>query len=141
MPNGRVLPGGQGGSSCTCSGEARPHVWAGTGCTRVRYTAADGALRRAFGKGFAPAHLPAFLPPAPPARSAREAEVVSLKQELAEKDGKLKAARTDALESKMRLQQKDAELKEAYAQLSEAVRDRSAMRSQLAQVRARSRRV
>lgn len=67
-------------------------------------------------------------------RSARDAEVVTLRQELAEKDGKLKAARTDALESKMRLQQKDAELKEAYAQLSEAVRERSAMRSQLAQV-------
>lgn len=60
--------------------------------------------------------------------------MVSLKHQLAERDGKLKAARTDALEARMALQQKDVELKAAFAQLSEAVHDRSVMRTQLAQV-------
>ncbi|KAI3425270.1 hypothetical protein D9Q98_009037 [Chlorella vulgaris] len=68
--------------------------------------------------------------------SNREAEVVSLKHQLAERDGKLKAARTDALEARMALQQKDVELKAAFAQLSEAVHDRSVMRTQLAQTHA-----
>jgi hypothetical protein len=64
----------------------------------------------------------------------KDAEVVSLRQALAERDGKLKAARTDALEARMALQQKDQELKAAFVQLSEAVHERSVMRTQLAQV-------
>ncbi|EFN53767.1 hypothetical protein CHLNCDRAFT_136394 [Chlorella variabilis] len=68
--------------------------------------------------------------------SKKEAEVVSLRHQLAERDGKLKAARTDALEARMALQQKDAELKAAFAQLSEAVHERSVMRTQLAQTHA-----
>ena len=75
-----------------------------------------------------------MLPTCFPACSVKDAEVVGLRQELAERDGKLKAARADALESRMMLQQKDVELKTAMAQLSEAVRDRSQLRSQLAQV-------
>ena len=70
-----------------------------------------------------------------PACSKKEAEVVSLRHQLAERDGKLKAARADALEARMALQQKDAELKAAFAQLSETVHERSVMRTQLAQVR------
>jgi hypothetical protein len=78
--------------------------------------------------------LASLLPARLALRSKKEAEVVSLKHQLAERDGKLKAARTDALEARMALQQKDVELKAAFAQLSEAVHERSVMRTQLAQV-------
>lgn len=45
-------------------------------------------------------------PRLPPPCSKKDAEVISLKHQLAERDGKLKAARTDALEARMALQQK-----------------------------------
>jgi hypothetical protein len=80
--------------------------------------------------------LASLLPARLALRSKKEAEVVSLKHQLAERDGKLKAARTDALEARMALQQKDVELKAAFAQLSEAVHERSVMRTQLAQTHA-----
>lgn len=57
------------------------------------------------------AHPP---PPAPApslARSEKEAEVSGLKQAVAERDVKLKAAKGELLESRMALQQKDSELK------------------------------
>lgn len=91
-------------------------------------------VRLSIGPGPRGPAVPRPSPPPPLLRSQREAEVVSLKHQLAERDGKLKAARTDALEARMALQQKDAELKAAFAQLSEAVHERSVMRTQLAQV-------
>ena len=59
--------------------------------------------------------------------------MADLQRQLAERDSKLKAARTDALESKMALAAKDTELVEAYQQLSLSVQQRSALRSELAQ--------
>ena len=75
-----------------------------------------------------PSPRPAFLCPL---RSAKDLELGRLRGQLAEREGKLRAARSDLLEVRMAAQEKDAALAEAYDKLASACQERSRLRGEL----------